>query len=120
MIELSTPVAVIAELAIVVALYLCINLALKRRREAALQSLDGSEEQIPSARFEFAEQKSEGVWQRMGNLLKPASDSADYEEIVEMLVRGATASNDSTSSLQTSDGSFWFPWFRNLCLDGVG
>ena len=125
MIELSTPVAVIAELAIVVALYLCINLALKRRREAALQSLDGSEEQIPSARFEFAEQKSEGVWQRMGNLLKPASDSADYEEIVDMLVRaGMRRPNDLNEFFAKRAmvlfGSLGFAAFALMVLGEMG
>jgi len=62
-------------------------MALRRRREANLGQLDGPEQYAPQARFEFAEMKSEGIWQRMGNLLKPSPDSADYEEIVEMLVK---------------------------------
>ena len=86
--EISPTIAILAEIAVLVALYLSINLAVRRRSEAQLDKGSGALDEVnASVRFEFQQSNTEGLWQRMGGLLKPAPDSKDYDEIVEMLVR---------------------------------
>lgn len=85
--QISPTIAIIAEIAVVIALFLSVNLAIRRRNEARVGTGDSPEELTPTARFEFSESKSEGIWQRIGSALKPSPESADYQELVDMLVK---------------------------------
>ena len=92
MFEIPTSIAIVAELALLVAIYLSINLAVRRRQEAAA-SLNGPHaDALSNARFEFVEADSKGLWQRFGHLLKPAPDSEEYSILVEMLVKAGQRS----------------------------
>jgi tight adherence protein C len=92
MFEIPTSIAVIAELALLVAIYLSINLAVRRRGEA-VASMDATDpNERSNARFEFIQADSKGLWQRFGHLLKPASDSEEYGILVEMLVKAGRRS----------------------------
>jgi tight adherence protein C len=87
MFEIPTSIAVVANIALLVAMYLSINLALQRRREANVTQDFGAVDGSVDGRFEFVEADSKGGWQRFGHLLKPSPDSEEYEELVEMLVK---------------------------------
>lgn len=66
MFEIPTSIAVVANIALLVAMYLSINLALQRRREANASQDVGLIEESFDGRFEFVEAASKGgvaeVW----------------------------------------------------------
>jgi tight adherence protein C len=92
MFEIPASIAIVAEIALLVAIYLSINLAIRRRREVAISVDELQFEESANARFEFVEAKSKGIWQRFGQLLKPSADSDEYGIIVEMLVKAGRRS----------------------------
>ena len=93
MFELPMSVTIVAQLALAVAMYLSINLAVRRYRESKAEPIDFSVDESVDNRFEYmSDSPKSGIWQRFGGLLKPAVDSEEYQEIVEMLIKGGKRS----------------------------
>ena len=65
MFELPMSVTIVAQLALAVAMYLSINLAVRRYRESKAEPIDFSVDESVDNRFEYmSDSPNSGIWQR--------------------------------------------------------
>ena len=112
--KLDPVILIVAALAVLVSLFVTINMAV--RRFAELRRREQLDAAIPddsmSGGFFISEVQVRGIWQRIGNALKPESDSKDFEELVDLHVKAGLRSGDEINA--------FFAMRAKVLLGGLG